>query len=101
LLGGNTGSIPIQRAADQTTFIPIGPSGTILASINFTPGNPNGGGTEKQDFPTPATLTTGTLYHIVWENMDSNPTANYISINEVFTFKKYYTEYQLSNCNFQ
>lgn len=85
---GTGGTLKISVQTDDGT-VNHNPSGTILASLNYTPGNPNGGGTVKQDFPTPATLTAGTLYHIVWENIDPNPTANYISVNEVFTFKKY------------
>ena len=37
-------------------------------------------------FPSPATLRAGVLYHIVFENVDSDPTKNWFSINDVYTF---------------
>ena len=36
LLGGDTGYIPIQSAPNQTAFIPIGNTGTILSSLGTT-----------------------------------------------------------------
>jgi hypothetical protein len=56
------------------------PSGTILASTTFRP---------SAEFPVitwsaPAALTQGQLYHVVFTNIDPDPTANYASIDGIF-----------------
>ena len=40
----------------------------------------------KNAFPTPARLTAGTLYHIVFENVHADPESNYISVNNVLSW---------------
>jgi hypothetical protein len=80
--GGNGGQIRASVQAD------VGgkPSGTPLASVTWSPGT---GWEEKQDaytFPSPATLVKGQLYHIVFENVASNPASDYVSLNETTTF---------------
>jgi hypothetical protein len=64
------------------------PSGNVLASLTFVPGNPSGHWEtfRRFDFDSPATLTEGRLYHIVFENTDPSPDVNYISVNELFYF---------------
>lgn len=59
------------------------PSGTVLATTTFKP---------VDDFPvigwsSPASLTAGGLYHIVFENVDADPTANYASVDGVFMYQ--------------
>ena len=72
------------------------PSGVPLASLVYRPDWP--GGTwapfEEQAFPSPPTLVAGRLYHIVFENTDPQPSANYISVNEVFVYKYAYVPRQ-------
>jgi hypothetical protein len=56
------------------------PSGTVLATTTFGP---------VDDFPviswsSPATLAAGQLYHVVFKNIDPNPTANYASVDGVY-----------------
>jgi hypothetical protein len=59
------------------------PSGTVLATTSFHP---------VDDFPviswaSPATLTAGQLYHVVFKNVDPNPAANYASVDGVFMYQ--------------
>jgi hypothetical protein len=80
--GGDGGTI---RASIQTDDRGE-PSGTILSSLTFNPGNPAG---DWEDwtlltFPSPATLTEGKLYHVVFDNVDPAPDVNWISLNELF-----------------
>jgi hypothetical protein len=61
------------------------PSATSLAQQSYTPGNP-AGAWEKYDavtFATPATLTNGTRYFIVFTN---SSTSDYISVNSVYVY---------------
>jgi len=60
-----------------------GPSGSVLATTTFHP---------VDDFPVigwsdPAHLTAGHLYHVVFENIDPDPEANYASLDGVFTYQ--------------
>jgi hypothetical protein len=60
------------------------PSGTILGSVTWSPGNP--GTAEDKAHHTLSSavpLTTGTIYHLVCENTDASPTVNYVSVNMV------------------
>jgi hypothetical protein len=59
------------------------PSGTILATTNFKP---------VDNFPviawrSPAILTAGRLYHVVFENIDPDPVANFASLDGVFMYQ--------------
>jgi hypothetical protein len=82
--GGNGGSMRVTVQTDNGGK----PSGTVLASLTITPGNP-AGHWENQNayaFASPPSLTKGQLYHIVFTNNSSSPTTNYISLNEAYTF---------------
>jgi hypothetical protein len=80
--GGNGGTIRVSIRTDNGGI----PSGTILASVTFAPGNPSGNWEDWNllTFPTPATLTAGQIYHVVFDNVDPAPTANWISLNDLF-----------------
>lgn len=80
--GGNGGTIKVSIQTDSNGV----PSGTILSSMTFAPGNPSGNWEvwDKLTFAAPATLTAGRLYHVVMENIDASPTTNYISVNALF-----------------
>jgi hypothetical protein len=80
--GGDGGTI---RASIQTDNAGK-PSGTILSSLTFRPGNPSGSWEvwTKLTFPSPATLNAGQLYHVVFDNVDAAPNSNWISINILF-----------------
>jgi len=79
---GTGGTMTISVRADDGTGHP---SATSLAQRSYTPGNPDGTW-EKYDqvtFPSPATLTAGKIYYIVFANPDVN---NYISVNSVYAY---------------
>jgi len=39
-----------------------------------------------ETFSSPASLTAGVLYHIHWHNTDPNPTSNFVSVDDEYTF---------------
>lgn len=82
--GGDGGAMSIAVYADSGGE----PTGSPLATQSYTPGNPGGGWTkyDKVTWSSPASLTSGDLYHIVYTNTDGDQDANYISVNEVFVF---------------
>lgn len=63
------------------------PSGTYLGSFTYSPGG-GGANTTYTNFGiTPAVPTTaGTIYHVVYTNIDAAPASNYISVNELFVY---------------
>ena len=81
---GNGGRMQISVQTDSGGI----PSGDVLASLTFSPGNPSGNWENKEalTFPNPAQLTKGVLYHIVFRNPDSSGATNYISVNEVYQY---------------
>ena len=81
--GGNGGTIRISIQTDNGGV----PSGIILASTTFSPGNPSGNWEvwPLETFPTPATLTAGQMYEIVFDNVDPAPNTNWISLNALWT----------------
>ena len=79
---GNGGTIRVSIQADSSGK----PSGTILSSLTFDPGNP-GGNWEvwtRLAFANAAALTAGQLYHVVFDNVAPSPTSNYISLNILY-----------------
>lgn len=86
--GGNGGQMRITVRSDDGTANHR-PSGTVLASLTMTPGNPGGHWEHfnRYTFASPPRLTAGRLYHIVFENTGNAPGDNYISVNELFTFE--------------
>ena len=81
--GGDGGTLRISVRPDNGGL----PSETVLASVERAFGNPGGAWSTYHDtpFPSPATLTAGQLYHIVFENT-SSAGQNYISINNLIVF---------------
>jgi hypothetical protein len=79
---GTGGTMTLSVRADDGSGHP---SATSLAQQSYTPGNP-GGAWEKYDpvtFSSPATLTAGTIYYIVFTNPDAD---NHISVNSVYVY---------------
>lgn len=77
--GGSGGTLRISVQADNNGL----PSGTSLATASVA--TPNSGGY----FPLvsiAATLTVGSLYHIVFVDVDGSPSSNFISINALYTY---------------
>jgi hypothetical protein len=83
--GGNGGTLSISVQTDDGSALHA-PSGTVLASTTITPGNPVSiGYLPLVTFSSPATLVAGRLYHIVFRNTAASPTANYVSVNALWT----------------
>ena len=82
--GGTGGKLKVSIETDQGGK----PSGTVLASLTITPGNPTGHWEKHTTYPfaSPATLTRGVLYHVVFANTDTSPSTNYISVNEAYQY---------------
>jgi len=59
------------------------PSDTVLATTTFKPVD----GLPVISWSSPASLTFGQLYHIVFENIDPNPETNYASVDGVFMYQ--------------
>ena len=83
--GGNNGTVRISIKADDGTGKP---TGADLAFVDFTIGAvaDNDHYIRRVAFGSPYTVTAGTLYHIVWTNVDGSPTVNYASLNNAFNF---------------
>ena len=83
---GNGGTIRIRLVPnDPTTNLP-NLSATPLATTNYSPALSNGqlsatAFDERVTFPTPANLVAGTLYHLVFDNVDASPANNFVSLN--------------------
>jgi hypothetical protein len=83
--GGNGGTLSISVQTDDGTANHA-PSGTVLASTTIRPGNPVSiGYLPMVSFASPAALTAGRLYHLVFRNTDPSPTVNYVSVNALWT----------------
>jgi hypothetical protein len=81
--GGTGGTIRVMIEPDAGGV----PSGTALTSTTFTPGNPvKIGYLPAVTFSSPAMLTAGTLYDLVFMNVDAAPKTNYMSLDGLFTF---------------
>ncbi len=84
--GYSLGTGGIWRNTLQTDNGAGAPSGTILATQDYTPGIPSGGTFVRITFASPASLTQGNLYHLVIQNVDANPTVNWCSVNDTFIY---------------
>lgn len=92
--GGTGGTIRMALETDSGGL----PSGTVLTSQSFVPGNPvKIGYLPLITFSSPAVVTAGTLYHFVFTNTDPSPTVNYMSLDGLFSFGATYTEPALNS----
>jgi hypothetical protein len=82
--GGNGGSIEVSIQTNDNGK----PSGNVLSSLTFNPGNPgvHWENHEVLTFPDPASLNQGQIYHVVFRNVGASPASNFISANEAFQF---------------
>src|SRR3984893_7565481 len=82
---GTGGKLQVTVNADDGTPA-HNPSSTVLASYLLS--NPLAATPSIYFpifvFPAPATLLQGQLYHIVFTNVDPNPTTNYLSVNALY-----------------
>jgi hypothetical protein len=60
------------------------PSGSVLATTDVV--HPVAGAGNRYAFPSPAALTQGQLYHVVFTNVDPDPSANYVSLDGLFVY---------------
>lgn len=84
--GGTSGSILVSIQTDDGSSS-HNPSGQKLTSSLLA--DPDAVPTPTRYFPTftfsaPASVTAGELYHIVFENPDPNPTANFVSVDALY-----------------
>ncbi|MFN8185166.1 MAG: PKD domain-containing protein [Candidatus Nanopelagicales bacterium] len=80
--GGTGGTIRMTVQTDNGGV----PSGTVLASRDFRWADANGSNFPQFSFSSPARLTAGQRYHLVFTNIDSSPASNYMSLNNMYTF---------------
>lgn len=85
---GTGGNILIQIQTDDGSSNHL-PSGTLLASLQYNQPITMGSYFPLLTFSNPATLTAGQLYHIVFTNVDPDPTVNYISLDHLFMWNAY------------
>jgi hypothetical protein len=62
------------------------PTGSALATVDLSMAGVDSAGVVFT-WGTPATLVAGTLYHIVFENVDGSPTTNFVSVDGTFLFE--------------
>ncbi len=84
---GNGGTIRIRLMPDDGTANHLpNMSATPLATLNYQP-QLSGGSLSATtfdaaaSFPTPAAITAGTIYHVVYDNVGPSPGSNFISVN--------------------
>lgn len=80
---GDGGTIQIQIQSDDGTSSHF-PSGTTLASIVYDHPVTTGNHFPLLTFPSPASITAGQLYHIVFTNVAVDPKANWVSLDNLF-----------------
>lgn len=80
--GGTGGTYRVDLESDDGTANHF-PSGTVLATT--TELNPTRTYTTEV-FASPATLISGVLYHLVYTNVDSNPSVNFTSLNMLYLY---------------
>jgi hypothetical protein len=83
--GGTGGKLRISVQPDDGSSAHA-PAATILAATTISPGNPiRIGYLPLVTFGSPARLTAGRLYHLVFRNVDPSPTVNYVSVDGLWT----------------
>ncbi len=80
---GTGGTLLIQLETDDGSSA-HNPSGVVLGSATIP--NPSANFPEVALSSAPQ-LTAGNLYHLVFTNIDPNPTANYVSVDELYMYK--------------
>ncbi len=80
--GGTGGTMRITIQTDAAGF----PSGAVLGSATYQPGNPGGAWAKFDAVPISAPVTMGQRYHVVFEDVGPDPADNYISVNELFVY---------------
>jgi hypothetical protein len=81
---GQGGTIQVQLMADDATAAHL-PTGPALATVSYGNILTQNNNYPELIFPYPATLKGGTLYHLVFTNVDPAPTSNYVSLDSLYT----------------
>jgi hypothetical protein len=81
---GDGGSIRVDLEADDGTAAHL-PTGVSLASLNYGDILAQNDNYPRLEFPAPATLKGGGIYHLVFTNVDPSPAVNYVSLDSLFT----------------
>ena len=81
---GQGGTIQVDLLADDGTAAHQ-PTGASLATVSYGNIIAQNNNYPELVFPAPAILTGGALYHLVFTNVDPSPTANYISLDSLYT----------------
>ncbi len=61
------------------------PGGPVLATVSYGSIIPQNNYYPRLTFPLPAQLTAGSLYHLVFTNVDPDPANNWISLDTLWT----------------
>jgi hypothetical protein len=85
--GGNGGEIQVNLETDDGSSA-HNPSGKVLASYTITSPQ-SAGASGSANFPivtfsSPVSVTEGSLYHIVFSNPSSDPTDNFVSVDDIW-----------------
>jgi len=81
---GTGGTIRVGLYADDGSAAHL-PSGSALTTGTLAPGNPDpSSGFHTITFGAPPPLVAGTLYHVMFTNVDASPATNYLSIDNTF-----------------
>lgn len=83
---GTGGTIQVQVQTDDGTANHF-PSGTTLATMVYNTPITVGNYFPKLTFAAPPTLTSGTLYHVVFTNIDADPTTNFVSLDHIYMYQ--------------
>jgi hypothetical protein len=80
--GGSGGTLRISIQGEANGI----PSGSDIGSGTYSPGNPRSSWATFDAVTLSANVVAGQLYDVVFQNIDPDPVANYISINELFVY---------------
>jgi len=81
---GQGGVIQVDLKADDGSAAHL-PTGASLASVSYGNILSQNSNYPLLAFPYPAILAGGAIYHLVFSNVDPSPTANYISLDSLYT----------------
>ena len=78
---GDGGTIRVSVETDNGRGLP---SGTVLASLDIVRPYGQDDAYDLRTFSSPATLTAGARYHLVFSNIDPSPTSTSLSVNHAW-----------------
>ena len=86
--GGTGGTYRVSLYSDDGTsdHFPLLGGGVASTTVTINITDPDGDDSQywlPANFSSPPTLTAGTIYHLVLENIDADPATNYVSINHL------------------